>query len=458
MTRMMGNPRIFQDAEVTARFTACAAVLPEIPVPTDSAGVMEEDKMAQFRPFEMEGMPIEEQPMNWKDMVPMPYDKKAVDAYTRTRIILMNGIENNAVLTSHAIERMHPDPEVKKSMALMRRIDSQQQELVNWLNPADQSIIETTLGYEQVAVDLTANLAQNEPDPYVKQTLDFALLEDFDHLYRYSCLYDYIEGGDPEVIVQGKTEVKPGRPTSIEHRHPFDSMRKHYDKDTADIKTKMNYITITAAEQQTMLYYRSHGFMYPDDIARQLYAEIAEIEEQHVTQYGLLGDPNETMLEKMAMMELNEAYLYHSCAETESDPRIKGIWEMFAKMEVAHFNECARLIKKIEGRDIQDLVKADVIEPLVVFEQNKDYVNSVIDAQLDLAPNNMEFVRMRDLPDDWASFGYLRVMNAKGVPSEEIVSKAGPNLAERDQMENIRRVKQEMARRVEKGMAAVPAR
>lgn len=64
------------------------------------------------------GMPIEEQPMNWKDMVPAPYDKKAVDAYTRTRIILMNGIENNAVLMSHAIERMHPDPPgVKKSMA-----------------------------------------------------------------------------------------------------------------------------------------------------------------------------------------------------------------------------------------------------------------------------------------------------------------------------------------------------
>jgi len=65
---------------------------------------------------------------------------------------------------------------------------------------------------------------------------------------------------------------------------------------------------------------------------------------------------------------------------------------------------------------------------------------------------------MRDLPDNWASFGYQRVMNAKGVPSEEVVGKAGPSLVERDQAENIRRVKQEMARRVEKGMAAVPAR
>jgi len=414
--------------------------------------------MAQFKPFELEGIPIEEQPMSWKDMLPAPYDKKAVDAYTRTRVILMNGIENNAVLMSHAIERMHPDPEVKRAMALMRRIDSQQQVAVNWLIPADQSVIETTLGYEQVAVDLTANLAQNEPDPYVKQALDFALLEDFDHLYRYSCLYDYIEGGDPEAIVQGKTEVKPGRPTSIEHRHPDDSMRKHYDKDTADIKTKMNYNTIVSGEQQTMLFYRSHGSVYPEEIARQLYAEIAEIEEQHVTQYGLLGDPRETMLEKMAMLELNEAYNYYSCAQTESDPRIRGVWEMFAKMEITHFTECARLIKKIEGRDIRDIMQADVIEPLIVFESNKDYVNSVIENQLDLAPYNMEFVRMHDLPDNWASFGYQRVMNAKGVPSEEVVGKAGQDLARRDQAENIKRVKQEMARRVEKGIAAAPAR
>jgi len=138
------------------------------------------------------------------------------------------------------------------------------------------------------------------------------------------------------------------------------------------------------------------------------------------------------MLEKMAMMELNEAYNYFSCAQTESDPRIQGIWELFTRMEIAHFNECARLIKKHEGRDIQDIMKANVIEPLIVFESNKDYVNQVIDEQLDLAPHNMEFVRLRDLPDDWASFAYQRVVNAKGVPSEEVVSKAVRDLAERD--------------------------
>jgi hypothetical protein len=116
--------------------------------------------MVHFRPFEMNGIPIEEQFMNWKEIVKAPYNKNDVDAYTRTRIILMNGIENASVLMSHAIERMTEDPEIKRQMALMRRADSMQQQTVNWLNPANQTIIETTLGYEQVAVDLTANLAK----------------------------------------------------------------------------------------------------------------------------------------------------------------------------------------------------------------------------------------------------------------------------------------------------------
>lgn len=413
--------------------------------------------MAQFRPFEMDSIPIEEQFMNWKEIVKAPYDRKSVDAYTRTRVILMNGIENASVLMSHAIERMTVDPEIKRQMAAMRRADSMQQQTINWLNPANQTIIETTLGYEQVAVDLTANLARNEPDPYVKQTLDFALLEDFDHLYRYSCLYDYMEQGDPELIVQGNTEVKPGRPTVGHHRHPDDTMRKHYDKDTADIKTKMNYLTIVAGEQQTELYYKSHGFMYSDELARQIYSEIADVEEEHVTQYGLLGDPRETMLEKSALMQLCEAYIYFSCAQTETDPRIKSIWENFAKMEISHFEGCARLLEKYEGRDIRDVVRADVIEPLVVFEPNKDYVNKVIDEQLDLMPSGMEYKRLSELADTWSSFKFQWKVNRDGVPSEETTRKARDELVQRDQAKNIQEFKSQLAKRTEDVMAGRPA-
>ncbi len=413
--------------------------------------------MAAFNPFELEGIPIEDQPMAWTGIVNEPYNKTRVDAYTRTRIILMNGIENNSVLTSHNIHRFMPDPEIKRQLAAIRRADSQHQQVINWLNPVDQSIIETTVGYEQVAVDLTANLAKNEPDDYVRQTLDFALLEDFDHLFRFSCLLELMEGKDPGSITQGKTDIKPGRPTIIEHRHPDDSMRRHYDRTTADIKTKMNYYTITSGEQQTEFYYKSHGFMFAEPLPRLLYAEIAEIEEQHVTQYGALGDPAETMLEKTALMQLLEAYLYYSNLQTESVPWMRPIWERLLADEIGHVAAVNDLLMAYEGRDIQDIMGTDRIGPLVVFEENKDYVNRVLEEQIDLESvgRTMDFVRIRDLPDDWPSFLYQRRVNAGGVPSEMVVERHGGALAQKASEEMYTRVISEMQERADRALGTV---
>ncbi|MBP3884830.1 MAG: hypothetical protein J6D54_07845 [Olsenella sp.] len=43
------------------------------------------------------------------------------------------------------------------------------------MSPSDETPLETTIGYEQLAIDLTATLAMREPDPYVKAAMDFAL-------------------------------------------------------------------------------------------------------------------------------------------------------------------------------------------------------------------------------------------------------------------------------------------
>ena len=139
-----------------------------------------------FNPLKEKGIPVEKQLRSWHDIVKKPFNKNEVDCYSRTRQILMNGIEIEAWNFKHAFARMCPDIEAAKKIAETRRIEDQHQTTINWLAPGDQSVLETTLGYEQVAVDLTAWLAQNEPDDYVKETFNFGLLEDFDHLYRYS--------------------------------------------------------------------------------------------------------------------------------------------------------------------------------------------------------------------------------------------------------------------------------
>src|SRR5690606_5902492 len=99
--------------------------------------------------------------------------------------IAMNGIEVECIMFSHQMARHTADFGIKQQLAMVRRIEQQQQKAVNWLIPGNESTLEVTIGYEQVAVDLTAWLARHEPDPYLKKVYDFALLEDFDHLYRY---------------------------------------------------------------------------------------------------------------------------------------------------------------------------------------------------------------------------------------------------------------------------------
>jgi rubrerythrin len=373
---------------------------------------------ASFNPFDQKSIPIEEQFTNWNNIIKAPYDKNKVDAYSRTRVILMNGIENNAIITSHAAARMIENDQVKRKLASIRRADSQHQLTVDWLNPGNQTILETTIGYEQVAVDLTSNLAKNEENSYFKQVLDFALLEDFDHLYRYSLLLKMLEGTDAEAITQGKTEIKPGRPTSVEHRHPDDEMRDHFFADSTNIKTWMNYFTIVSGEQQTMNYYRTHGANLQNDLARKLYAEIAEIEEQHVSQYEAVGDPEVSHLEMLTLMQLTEAYNYYSCAQTEPNERLRAVWETFTAHEMEHVNICADLLEQYEGKDLKQLIKQDTIAPLIVFEPNKEYVNKVLETQVNLRPYNMRFFPEDQLPPDWPSFAYQAKVNEGGVPSE----------------------------------------
>src|SRR5687767_5455570 len=109
------------------------------------------------------GVPLDRQKFTWRELAGRPYSKLNDDAFTRVRVILMNGIESEAVRFGHACGRMNE--RLQGALARVRRIEHHQQTLVNWLNPPDQSVLETTIGFEQVAIEVTASVAQNEPDP-----------------------------------------------------------------------------------------------------------------------------------------------------------------------------------------------------------------------------------------------------------------------------------------------------
>jgi rubrerythrin len=365
--------------------------------------------------LETKGQPLDRQKFTWREMVQQPISKLDDDAFTRVRVILLNGIECESIRFSHAFARMCPDMDLKRELAQVRRKEAHQQAMVNWLLGADHSVLETTIGYEQVAIEVTAAVAQAEPDLYLAQVYRFGLLEDFDHMYRYSALMDRLEGRDANNILQSYTDVLPGRPTSEEHRDPSDELRRHYDRETADPLSKMHALTIMSGEQQTQTYYQNVGPLYADPLARQLYAEIAHIEEQHVTQYESIIDPNETWLEKWLLHEANEVYNYRSCAESETNPRLRALWERFADYEMGHLQHVAGLFKKYENRDPEELLP-DKLPKLIDYRSQRDFVRKVLAREVDLRAKGTDFVPRDE--ESQASRAYRDQLNADGSPSE----------------------------------------
>jgi hypothetical protein len=374
-----------------------------------------------FNPLEERGLALEDQFRSWSELSPEPYDKYEVDPYTRTRVILMNGIEVESVMFSHQFARHTDNLEIKRSLALSRRVDAQQQKVVNGLNPGEQSPLETTIGYEQVAVDLTAWLARHEPDPNIKQALDFALLEDFDHLYRYSDLYDLLEGKDAAELTQHLTEIMPGRPTMFHHRHPFDTVKGHYDTHTVDPLTRMHVMTIVAGEQQTMNYYMNHGADFVEPIARALYNEIGQVEQEHVTHYESLIDPLDSWFQQWVFHEYNEVYLYWSMLQQETDARIKSIWELHCNMELGQLHAACELMRKFEGIEPEEILPRELPDTPVTFEPNKEYVREILATQIDLRPDGLDYVDVDELPSDHRFFWFQGIVNRDGDPGEQVV-------------------------------------
>lgn len=374
-----------------------------------------------FNPFKERGMPIDKQFRNWAELVGKPYDPHSVPAYTRTRIILMNGIEVEATLFSHQFMRHTNDQDLRRELSLTRRIEQQQQKAVAGLIPGEETTLEVVIGYEQLAVDLTAWLARNEPDPYAKQVYDFGLLEDFDHLYRYADLLHLTQGKRAEEIVDRLTEIMPGRPTKVEHRHPFDDVRRPVTGPKAHPLTNLQVLTLVSAEQQTMNYYMNVGNRPVEPIARGLYTEIGQIEEQHVTQYESLMDGSMSWPAQLVLHEYNECYLYHSMMMQEEVRKVRQIWELHLAMELEHLRRAGDLLRKHDKRDPEEMFPQALPVPLTL-ESNKDYVRKILKDQVNLTADGTEFVPTDKLPSDHRYFRNQERVNGLWVPTEQIIT------------------------------------
>lgn len=359
-----------------------------------------------------------------KNMYPKAYDKHKTSPFTKVRIILMNGTEFESNWFLHQFARNCTDQDLRRQLAIVRAQEQQQQKRISCLKPINENMLETTISYEQLAIELTAILAQNVKCKNTRAALDFALLEDFDHLYRFSNLLKMDYNIDASNIVGIYTEIMPARPTIAHHRHPIDNIRAHMIAKKADLYTQLVGGIITAAEQQTMNFYMNMAQMYKNNLGRKLFSEIGLVEEEHVSQYESLKDPNCTWLEQWVMHEYTECYLYYSMQEDESDPYVKEIWQEHFEMEVAHLKLAIQMLEKYENKEVKCVLPKQEFPILLKFGENIDYIRNVIKTA-NLTSVLEDYISIEKLPNDARFFEYNTFLTGSEdeAPSHEVIEK-----------------------------------
>jgi hypothetical protein len=133
-----------------------------------------------------------------------------------------------------------------------------------------------------------------------------------------------------------------------------------------------------------------------------------------VTQYESIIDPRESLLEKWLIHEANEVYNYYSCVESETNPRIKAIWERFLDYELGHLQVARDYFEKFEKRDAAEVLPEQIPSPLE-YVSNREFVREVLKKEVDLRTNGPNFVPLED--EGKNSLEYRRYLNSEGSPS-----------------------------------------
>lgn len=81
-----------------------------------------------FSLFDAKGVALDDQHFTWRDLVQKPISKLDDDAFTRVRVILVNGLESEALRFGHMAARFNA--ELRLPLAKVRRIEQHQATLV----------------------------------------------------------------------------------------------------------------------------------------------------------------------------------------------------------------------------------------------------------------------------------------------------------------------------------------
>ena len=108
---------------------------------------------------------------------------------------------------------------------------------------------------------------------------------------------------------------------------------------------------------------------------------------------------------------------------TETDEKIKKMWQRFFEMEVSHLHGAVDLLQKYGKKDYTEVIlDAEFPEPLSLHS-NVDYVKDIIKNTVQYTGDLEDYKDVANLPDDHRFFEYNPKINCplKDAPSHKVI-------------------------------------
>lgn len=340
-----------------------------------------------FNPLDHRGIPLDRQVADWRELTLTGIDPEQVEPYTRCRIVAMSGMENAAVRFDRQIDRLTTDPDLRGRFELLRSVEARQRRAVAGLLAAPGGVLETTLTYEEAAVDLDSWLARTEPDRPRRRVYECDALEDFQHVYRYAELLDAVQPRRTSHLVDEVDGMLPGRLGAPSPEHPA-------EPDAPELMSTLNAITMLAVEQQAADFYDRVDADVLEPAIRPVYREVSWAEREQIDRHQALVEPGPSRWEQLVTREYNECRLYYAFLDQESDRRIRAVWELNLQMELAHLQLASDLLRRFDGREPEEVVGTGLPDQ-PGFEANRTYLRQLLATHFD--PDTLESGSIREV-------------------------------------------------------------
>jgi hypothetical protein len=120
--------------------------------------------------------------------------------------------------------------------------------------------------------------------------------------------------------------------------------------------------------------------------------------------------------------------------QSESNPRLKEIWERFCDYELGHLHHVMDLMMRIEKRDPAQLLPHTLPEP-IKYESHREFVRKVLNEEVDLRAVDGRFIDGTREKESAATIAYRSHLNAQGAASDMVAAgyrwTAGTEIARR---------------------------